>query len=290
MQKITYINLANEKIVFQGAPCVLSKVTGLGLPDLDFETIRGVYQQGDTTAGYRRNARTVTVYFTLYGDTRAQLYQYRLNLQAILSPDRAVNGNDRATLIYENDYGRWQTYAIPDGGLEPVKRYGNAQPDMKIGFRCESPYLYAATEDEIEFSYSGIGFSLPFSFPIGFGSRDFSREANNKGQVSVPVQVWIGCKGETPTLLNVSTGKRIALAGPVAEGHTLYINTDPARLEATLTDGEGNTGSAFGQLSLETPIADFFLQPGINRLVYDTGGASTQSTIRVLWRSAYEGV
>jgi hypothetical protein len=145
-------------------------------------------------------------------------------------------------------------------------------------------------EDEVAFSYGGDGFSLPFSFPISFGTRDYSREAVNTGHVDAPAQIWIECKGEIPRLVNRSTGKSLALSSAVPEGYTLYINTDPARLEATLTDPNGAVTGAFGRLSLDTPMADFVLRPGLNTLVYEAGGAGAQSGIRVRWRAAYEGV
>jgi hypothetical protein len=291
MQKITYINLRNEQIVFQYAPYVLEKHTGLSMmPDMEFETIKGVYQQGETTAGFRRPFRPVTVYFHLMAGTVKEMYQLRTRLQGILSPDRAMNGTERARLIYENDSGRWVTDAIPDGGLEPSKRIGSVQPELKVNFRCESPYLYATLEEETVFQYTGEGFTLPFEFPIEFGLNNFTKEVSNAGQVNAPVEVWIECKGETPKLINESTGAVLMLAGPVSTGNTLYINTDPARLEATITDAEGNVTGAFGRLSLDTSVADFFLRPGLNKLVYDTGGEIPQSVIRVRWRPAYEGV
>ena len=290
MQKLTYINLRNEQIVFHLAPYVLKSITGLGLPDVEYETIRGVYQQGDTTAGYRRAARPVSVTFSLLGTSREQMYAARVQLQAILSPDRASYGTDRAKIIYENDYGRWQTCAVPDGGLEATSRIRDAQPNMKLTFRCECPYWFAMTEDEAEFSYTESGFTLPFRLPIRFGRRDFSRDAYNTGHVDAPVQIWIVCKGETPRLVNSSTGTAIAMSSAVPEGYTIYLNTDPAQLDARITDPDGNESGAFGRLSLDTPLAEFVLRPGLKKLVYESGGASARSICRVRWRSAYEGV
>ena len=290
MQKLTYINLRNEQIAFRGAPYVLAGITGLGMADIEYETLQGVYQQGNTVAGYRRAYRPVGVTFSLWAADQTELYQRRQTLLGILSPDRAISGADRAQLIYENDYGRWGTPAVPDGGLEPVSRIRGVQSGLKVNFRCESPYFYAMDEKEVAFSYVPGGFELPFSFPISFGSRDYSKEAVNAGHVNAPVKIWIECKGEVPRLVNSSTGKSLALSTAVPEGYTLYVNTDPAKLEATLTDQNGIVTSAFGKLSLDTPMADFYLRPGSNTLVYESGGAGAQSVIRVQWRAAYEGV
>lgn len=290
MQKLTYINLNNEQIVFCGAPFVLSKIGGLELPDLKIETLNGVYQQGDTVAGYRRQKRVVSATFTLYESTRAALYERRMELMRVLSPDKALQGEDRAILIYENDYGRYMTWAMPDGGLEAKSRVNDAQPSLKVSFRCESPYWFEVNQSSVVFDYSGEGFSLPFVLPIDFGRRDFSKEATNAGHVDAPVEIVIQCKGEVPRIYNQTTDKRIALVSAISAGNTLVLNTDPARLDAKIIDAEGNETGAFGQLSLETPLAEFVLQPGINQLVYEAGGASAQSEITVTWRNAYEGV
>ena len=158
MQKLTYINLNNEQIVFQGAPYVLSKITGLELPDLKIETLKGVYQQGDTVAGYRREKRVVTATFSIFESTREAMYAQRMDLLRILSPDKAIRDEDRAMLIYENDYIRYMTWAVPDGGLEAKSRIRDTQPNLKVTFRCESPYWFAVNTSSVVFEYSGKGF------------------------------------------------------------------------------------------------------------------------------------
>jgi hypothetical protein len=290
MQKLIYLNLDGEQIDFHHAPFVLSKVSGLGLPNLKLETLRGVYQQGDTVAGFRREPRTLDLTFHLMKIDRRMLYSARMYLLSLLSPDKAVRGDQRATLIYENDYGRFITPAIPDNGMDAKSRILNTQANLKLSFRCESPYWYDDAVSSVEFAYESGGLTLPFSLPISFGLRDYTKTAVNRGHVAAPVEVTIQCKGETPCLYNRTTGKRLSLSAPVPEGYTLILNTDPAKLDAHMTDASGVEQRAFGRLALETPLADFYLAPGENELIYEPGGASAQSNIVVTWRNAYEGV
>lgn len=290
MQKLTYINLYNEQAVFCGAPYVLAHIGGLGLPELDIESFRGAYQQGETAVAYRRQKRVLTLTLHLTADTRAQLYARRMELLSVLSPDKAVRGNERAALLYENDHGRYLTWAIPEGGLDAQSRALHTQPGLKLSFRCESPYWYAVNQTSVAFVNTNAGFALPFSFPVQFGRRDYGLEEHNAGQVSVPVEIAIRCKGEVPRLTNRTTGKSIALSAAVPAGNTLVLNTDPARLDARIIGADGVETGAFGKLSLFTPLADFTLQPGQNELVYEAGGASARSEITVSWRPAYEGV
>jgi hypothetical protein len=290
MQKLTYINGNNERLVFGGAPFVLSKISGLGLPELEIVSIRGAYQQGDTVVGCRRQRRMLTLTMHIMAASRAALYAHRMELLNVLSPDKAVRDAQRAVLIYENDHGRYMTYAIPDGGLDAQGRTLDTQPNLKLNFRCESPYWYAVNPTSVMFQDAGEGFFLPFSLPVAFGRRDYCKEANNTGQVSVPVEIAIVCKGEIPRLCNRTTGKEIAMSAAVPAGYTLLLNTDPARLDARIRDAQGNETGAFGKLSLETPLVDFMLCPGLNELVYEAGGAQARSGITVTWRPAYEGV
>ncbi len=290
MQKLTYINLNNEQAVFCGAPYVLAKVGGLGLPELEITGIRGAYQQGDTAVSCRRPKRMLAVTMHIMADSRAQLYERRMELLSILSPDKAVRDEERAVLIYENDNGRYMTWAIPSGGLDAQGRALDTQPNVKLNFRCDSPYWYAVNPTSVAFENTGEGFSLPFALPVDFGRRDYFRDADNRGQVSVPVEIRVVCKGEIPRLKNCTTGKEIAMSAAVPEGYTLVLNTDPARLDAKIIDAQGNESGAFGKLSLDTPLADFTLRPGLNELRYEAGGASAQSEITVTWRSAFEGV
>lgn len=290
MQKLTYINLNNERAVFCGAPYVLSRIGGLGLPELDVKSIHGAYQQGETYIGSRRQRRMLSVTLHIMAGTRAELYQRRMELLNILSPDKAAEGDARAILIYENDNGRYMTYAMPDGGLDAQGRTLDTQPNLRLSFRCDSPYWYDVNQAMVAFEDAGEGFALPFQFPVDFGRRDYCKNANNLGQVSVPVQICIVCKGEIPRLKNLTTGKEIAMSAAVPEGNTLVLNTDPARLDARIIDAGGAATGAFGKLSLDTPLADFTLRPGLNELAYEAGGASAQSEITVTWRHAYEGV
>ncbi|HPJ01770.1 MAG TPA: phage tail family protein [Candidatus Limiplasma sp.] len=290
MQKLTYINLNNEQAVFCGAPYVLSKIGGLGLPELEFQSIRGAYQQGDTALSFRRPKRMLSVTLHIMAGSRAELYRLRMALLGVLSPDKAAQGDDRAVLIYENDHARYMTYAVPDGGLDAQGRTLDTQPNLRLGFRCESPYWFAAIPSSVAFEDAGEGFAMPFQFPVDFGRRDYCKNANNLGQVSVPVQITIVCKGEVPRLKNLTTGKEIALSAAVPAGNTLVLNTDPARLDARIIDADGMETGAFGKLSLLTPLADFTLRPGLNELAYEAGGVSAQSEITVAWRAAYEGV
>ena len=65
------------------------------------------------------------------------MYRLRMALLGVLSPDKAAQGEDRAVLIYENDHGRYMTYAVPDGGLGRAGENAGypAQPEARLPLR-----------------------------------------------------------------------------------------------------------------------------------------------------------
>ena len=213
-----------------------------------------------------------------------------MRLLDVLSPDKAIRGDRRAELLYENDLGGFVTNAVPNDGLDTVSRVMNTQPNVKLSFRCESPFWFDDNVSFVDFTPSAVGLVFPFSFPIEFGLRDYSSIVVNDGQVSAPVEITVKCKGEVPKLFNLTTGKEISMSVAVPDGNTLIINTDPAKLDARILDSNGNESGAFGKLSLSTALADFVLTPGVNELAYEAGGARAQSEIHIEWRNAYEGV
>ena len=137
--------------MFFHAPWVLCRVKGVGMSDVKVVAAEGAYQQGESITGLRREGRTVKVTLHLLAGSRQEMYRLRSELLGILSPDKAFDGTRRARLIYENDFGRRWTWAVPESGLDWGERKQNAQPSLNLNFRCESPYWYGMTRQEAVF-------------------------------------------------------------------------------------------------------------------------------------------
>lgn len=291
MQKLTYTNILGESLVFyRDPPFIFRSIKGTGHAGLVVSTLQGVYQSGDSTVSLRRQHREVDLTFSIAATNLEALYTHRRQLCGVLAAWKAFDGSRRARIIYENDSGRWWTWAIPEVGPNFESRIASYHLDIPITFRCESPYWYDMAKSNVVLAYSGAGFSLPFTFPISFGSRDFSRTAENVGHVPAPVEVVIEGQGETPLLINADTGAQLRLTSALPAGHTLTINTDPAQLAATVRDDGGSDESAFGLLAIDSPLTVFTLRPGLNKLVYEPGGGAALSRITVSWYAQYEGV
>lgn len=290
MQKLTYQNILGETAEFLHEPYVLCEVRGVGMSGVRASASEGAYQEGERVTALRREGRRVKLTLHLVAKDRDELYRLRGGLLGILSPDRALDGERRARLIYENDACRRWTWAVPESGLDWGKRVGNTQPSATLSFRCESPFWYGLNKNETEFRARREGLTLPARLPFRLGSKVIRQTARNLGQADAPVAVSIQGKGERPELVNDSTGARIKLAAPLPDGELLIVNTDPAELSVRVRHADGREESGFGLLDPECSVAGFTLRPGDNELRYVPDGDASGSVIRVSWYDRYEGV
>ena len=290
LQKLTYINLRDEAVEFGGGPpYVLEKVRGLGKPGYRLSAARGVYQHGETTYGLQLEPRYVELSFHIQGRSRADLYQKRKELMAALAIPSAFDGSRLARLIYQNDCGSWWIHAIPEGP-DPDIRVQNWLLSAKLSFRCPDPYWKANSSDALTLAMSEATFHLPFAFPVRLGNRGFFGAALNGGQVAAPALIEIAGSGETPTLVNHTTGASITVARAVATGDLLVIDTDPEVLSVVIRTAQGEQIPAHGYLGLDSSLTDFTLRPGINQLEYKPSAPSIGSQVRIRWTPRMEGV
>ena len=291
MQKLRYENLLGQSILFSDAlPYILEKIDGLGLCANTVISVSGMGTDVTPVMGMKKAPRVIDISFHLIASNRAELYHLRREVCGLLSKDKAYDGQGVARLIYENDAGAWWVNAVPEGEVRFERRMKDLYMSVNASFRCESPYFFSMLKKRQVLSFSGDGFELPMKYPIAFGSRDFKKTLENLGQVPTPVSLEIIGQGETPMLLNHSTGAKIGLLRPLPQGHTLFISTDPAALAARVADERGIEQNAFGYLSPDTSLAAFFLRAGLNEIEYLPGGSSAMSRITVQWYERFEGV
>ncbi len=289
MQKLIYENIRGEQVVFCHAPYVLASLKGMGLIDVDMSLSAGAYQQGESLLGFRREKRTVQLTLHVMAQSRQEMYRLRSYLCGILSPGLALEGHKRARLIYENDDGVYWTWAMPESGLDWGKRILDIQPSVTLRFVCESPFWFGQTHGMV---YLGTaeGFSLPLKLPFRLGKRAPELRMENQGQTEAPVRLWLTGSGETPVLINQTTGAVLRLIQPLPVGDVLAICTEPGRLSARVHHGDGTEENGFGLLDPTASLRAFTLRPGVNRMIYDCPEKTARTQVRLEWNDCYEGV
>lgn len=292
MQELTYINLRGEEARFGAErPYVFCALRGTEGAEVKYQAVRGAYRHGETTVGALREPRHLDLTMHIFAGSREELYRLRQELCGMLGAERALDAEtgERARIVYQNDFGKWWTWAVPEGAPRWDKRLQDIHPELKIAFRCDSPFWYGMEEHSGGFVCKNEGFRLPLRFPMHFDKRVFQIDLMNGGHVAAPVEMTIWGKGETPSILNKTTGERLRLTAPLMDGAKLMLSTDPEDLYV-LMETDGKKTNAYGLLDVETPVSAFTLAPGVNRVVYEPGGATAQSTIEIRWHDRYEGV
>lgn len=292
MQKVTYINAYGESIVFGAqAPVLLRSVSGFSRPDAAVILTQGAYQAGAMFSRIQLPARTVDVQFDILPqESREALYRERMRIERVLSASRSEKDGEIGTLVYENDAGSFMARAVPDGAIAYGKRFQNAMAANRLSFLCPDAYLQGSAISAQMLRMSEGSFTLAASLPVRLGSRKFRVEAVNEGTAAAPLDITIYGTGETPTLINHTTGAQIVIERKIATGERLIIHTDPQALSCVLVHENGETEDAFGYLNPAAAVSAFMLVPGANDVEYLPSVASTGSRVELVWRARYEGV
>ena len=292
MQKITYINLYGEAIVFGSeTPIILANVTGLSRASGKLVTSQGAYQNGETIHRAQLTPKKIVVTFNVYGCAdREAMYRQRMQIERVLAYSRCMKDGKCGTLIYENDAGAWMTEAVPSTSVTYGKRFLNVLPNCKVTFTASSAYLREQKGKNATLQMGAGGFKLPTKLPIKLGTRLFTGELRNDGTVDAPVKMTIYGTGEMPTIVNHTTGAKVIVRHLIETGARLEINTDPDALSCVLIGPDGEETDAFGYLDADTAISAFVLIPGTNDVEYIPSLPSQESRVEIAWQSMYEGV
>ena len=292
MQLLTYINLASQQIIFGNTPpLILATVQGTESTSVARKTLKGAMQDGERTVSMLRDNRLIDVTFSLITGDRRDLYRQRARLSEVLGPDRGFNRDtgERGRLIYQNNFGRWWTWAVPSRPPRWPRRLQDLHANIKTSFECDSPYWFSTSDNSTAFVNYSADFSMPVKFPERFGVRALEAALINYGQSNTPVKITVNGEGERLSIINRTTGARISFTTPLPKGDLLELNTDPEDLYVLITDNAGQR-NAYGYLDVTTPITGFYLAPGENRIEYESGDATSRTRVSMTWLDRFEGL
>lgn len=292
MQRITYVNAFGESVAFSGeAPVLLRSVSGLSRPELEVVSTRSADQPGAMISRIHLPMRRVQIRFDILPQqSREAFYAMRMQMERVMSGSRAMHDGKTGTLVYENDAGKWRMSAVPDGSIAYGRRVGHAAADNAVEFLCPNPYLFSDVVDNAQMRMGSGDLKLPVKLPLRLGSRRFKAELVNRGTSDAAVTMTIYGTGETPEVINHTTGARIAVSKQIAVGEKLVICTDPLALSCRLIGKDGKEEDAFGYLNPSLAISAFVLIPGTNLVEYRPNVPSLDSRVEIAWQSCYEGV
>ncbi|MEI6059036.1 MAG: phage tail family protein, partial [archaeon] len=131
------------------------------------------------------------------------------------------------------------------------------------------------------------GFSLPFSFPINFGTVGTNISIDNTGDVSTPILLTFTGEIVDPVITNNTTGESIIIVKQTNDGDTLVINTAFGAKSVQILSG-GVYSNAFEYVD---PDSVFWqLQPGINSVSYTATSEGPNASAQIQYYKRFSGV
>lgn len=292
MQKVRFVNPAGAEInIGLSPPYLFEKISGIGAEDAQLITSDPAVIDGQTLQGCYFGCREITVTCHIFGNTRAEMYENRQKLIALLSSGQSKNGAT-GQLYYTNDYLSVWIPAVVKRGPQNAERYGNYTKSIQLVFMCPGHLFRSVTQTEKQLAYLDGGLSFPLeidmSKEIMFGTRGFEAELTNVGDFPAPISVTITGPSLVPRLEKANTGEYIQLRQQLYSGDILQLDTTPGGLAATIQRADGFVESGFGYLDLGSTF--FALDPGLNTIRYSSGDDTMLSAVTISSLSRFGGV
>lgn len=290
-QSLRYINPKNASVEFcDEPPFLFYKISGIGQMDAQMMTSDPADLDGSSFNGLYLSAREVTVTMHIKGITRDNMYEKKMNLSTVMSPELHKNAA-LGRLEYMNDYGSWWIPAAVKRGPQGTNRVGDYLTNEQLVFYCPSPYWRGFTYNRARMAYLGGGLQFPVRFgAVRFGAHAYKSSIFNFGNQPAPIEINITGPAAAPQITKVSTGEYIRLREDkeLSEGDILYINTMPGKVAVTIQRGDGQKEDAIGYIDLSSDL--FLLEPGENVLQYSSTDDSQTSLINMAALPWYGGV
>jgi hypothetical protein len=296
MMQIQYTNPNGGSVLLgTGTSYGITKHEGLDAPDLDLQTQKAPFQDGDTWIDKRFNPRQVTVTgWILLAQQLAAIDAARASLQAVVNPDLGPG-----VLTVTNNLGSKILNAIPNPGPKFAWKSG-AQPwqAYQLGFTCDDPYYYDLTSATYRFFQVTTLFAMPigvgWAWPQGTGAAfagvqgSRSQLLTNVGTAPTPISCVISGPCVIPTVKNTTTGQYITLNLTLNQGDQVAFNTAFGKKTVTLTRFNQAPVNAMGYLVSGSTF--FSLPVGSNYIQFSDTSNSTTAQLSLTFSNRYQGI
>lgn len=275
-----------------GAPFSLISAANIGMAPVRRLSERGPYQHGDSDTGFRLEPRVITLALFANADTLAEMDTHRATLQTAFRP-RSTPIKLRATrddgAIRQIDAYTLNQLDWPHGGDDRI----GASQRMAVQLRCPDPAWYDPTSFSLvlsSISNSTRGYPIPMMVPnvqTPGSAIDGTDTISYTGTwPDYPIVYLVGPLTD-PVLTHVTLGLTLDFTGvTIASGKTYTI--DLRYGYKTVTDGDG--ANAIDELTADSDLAEFRLEPGDNDINLVASSATSASGARLLYTLRYAGL
>ena len=297
MMLISYTN-PNGGSVSLGTGTVygITKHDGFDSPDLDLQTQKAPFQDGDTLIDQLFKPRLVVIQgWILLAQQLAAIDNARASLLSVINPKLGAG-----VLSVTNNIGTKILNAIPAPGPKFAWKSG-AQPwqAYQLQFTADDPYFYDASPTAVTFKIATGGKSFPigtgWSWPLGVGAPFAilaggarTQIISNVGTALTPVSFVFAGAATNPKVTNSTTGQFIKLSLTLGSGDIVTVNTAFGKKTVTLTRAGQSPVNAMGYLVNGSQF--FSLTYGPNAITYSDDTSSTASSLALTYSNRYVGI
>lgn len=267
--------------------------TGTGMPEIEYVTQRGPFQDGESVKDFFLRPRVVELRYRRNCCSRQEWWDCRAELLNILRPNRGITGNIRLPVgtlrkILPNGAKRDLTVCIQQGPKFEAQRlneWDSWSIDEVLRFIAYNPIYYDPDSNSQSFAQGGA-LTFPITFPIVFSNFGNTVTIIYEGSwIEYPVIIITGPLATT-SIINQTTNESIGFAYNVPAGRVVTIDLSYGAKTVTLDDGSNLIGSVTPSSDLTT----FHLAPGSNIIQVFGSGAGLGTGVSINWRSRFIGI
>lgn len=283
-----YFGQDGQKYTLTSPPSrfILSEA-GLGMPEINYVTQRGVFQHGETMRSYFLGVRIIELRIRHSRPDRNAYWASRALLLDGIRPNRGA-GVGRLRKRLSTGEVREITAVIASGpGFEardPSVWDENGYTET-LQFVCHNPIWYDPAVQSSVLSPVAVA-TFPMTFPVTFLAYSASGTITYAGTWDEYPTIVITGPIKTPSITNQTTGQKIALNTTIPSGMsvTITLNYDTKLVERS--DGLNLVGT----VSSDSDLAGFHLTEGVNTLVVEGDNASSATTFTLTYYHRYIGI
>ncbi len=283
MERIKFINSKGQSVELgNDAPFVLTKIEGTGAVNVDIQSHKSPYQDGETYLGNTLEPRFLSIEIMILADNIDEMARYRHKILQAFNPKLG-----QGKLIYQLGNIKREIKAISE--LAPVfpdaEDFKETMQPGLIQLYCPNPFWLDEfeTSEEIITWIGGIRF--PLRLPTGFATAgDKIINVINKGDVETPIKLEIYGPATRPKITKRETGEYLKIKQELTADDVVVITTDFGNKRVEL-----NGENAFNILDL--PDSKFFsLDIGDNVIELTTDDITNNANVKISYRNRYIGV
>jgi Phage tail protein len=283
LRRLIYENSRGDSIEFYLSPFFIDSLTGVGEVDVELQSQKSPYQDGDTHIDTMLKPRYINLEGEIIEISAPEIKKWRRELIKLCNPKLGLG---KITLEMDGDIR--EIIGTLDGGVVFPERGENLYQKFMITWKCSDPTWYDPEIEKFTLASFVGGFSFPFSFPISFGEVGDFLEVENKGDVDTPVFVVFKGPLKNPVLENKTTGQKITVTQEIPAGESLEINTAFGKKSVVRVLADGTRISAFNWVDPKSKL--WQLIPGINEISYSATDESGNAAATLSFYNRYVGV